>query len=132
MKRTMKLILTAALIFSSMLVTAISAQAGSIENLERERANLIGTFLNPSLTPVERQNKVEAAKTRLVDLERMVLRDDSLKGRNTPNVRKAFANYDLTFLVHASTEKNQSMFDHWLEQIGLSTEVIMGARKGRR
>ena len=35
----------------------------------------------------------------------MVLRDDKLTGRNTPQVRRAFANYDLTFLVHASAEK---------------------------
>ena len=31
-------------------------------------------------------------------------------------VRTAFENYDLSFLVHASIEKNRTLIDHWLEQ----------------
>jgi hypothetical protein len=108
------------------------ASADSLENLERERAILIESMLNPELSPAERQQRIEAEKRRLVDLERMVLRDDALKGKNTPVVRKAFANYDLTFLVHASTEKKLSLMDNWLEQVGVSTQTLMAARKGMR
>ena len=84
------------------------------------------------MDPVERQSSVEVARTRLVDLERMVLRDDGLRGRNTPAVRAAFENYDLSFLVHASIEKNRSLIDHWLEQLGVTTNSLMSARIGRR
>ena len=72
------------------------------------------------------------ARARLVDLERMVLRDDSLQGKSTPAVRNAFENYDLSFLAHASVEQNRSMVDHWLEQVGVSTNSLMSARLGRR
>ena len=108
------------------------ASADSLENLERERAILVEIMLNPELSPAERQQRIEAEKRRLVDLERMVLRDDALKGKNTPVVRKAFSNYDLTFLVHASVEKKVSLMDNWLEQVGVSTQTLMAARKGMR
>ena len=103
------------------------AQAGTLENLERERAFLIKTFLDPDLAAGARLKKIEMSKPRLIDLERMVLRDDSLTGRNTPVVRKAFSNYDLTFLIHAAAEKNRTPVDIWLEQVGLSTSQLLVA-----
>ena len=104
-----------------------AAHAGTVENLERERALVVEKILNPALTPDERSQSLVPSKARLVDLERMVLRDKSLKGRNTPTVRKAFENYDLTFLVHASTERNLSLTDNWLTQMGITTHNIMSA-----
>lgn len=109
-----------------------AALAGTVENLERERAIAIETLLTPDMSPAERQGSLEIARTRLVDLERMVLRDDGLRGRNTPAVRAAFQNYDLSFLVHASIEKNRSLIDHWLEQVGVTTNSLMSAQVGRR
>jgi hypothetical protein len=108
------------------------AAAGTLENLERERAIAIGTLLSPELSPAEREEQVALTRVRLVDLERMVMRDESLKGKNTPAVRNAFENYDLSFLAHASVERNRNMIDHWLEQIGVSTNTLMSARLGRR
>lgn len=108
------------------------AQAGTVENLERERAITLENLLSADMTPAERTTKIELSRTRLVDLERMVLRDGSLKGNDTPTVRAAFQNYDLTFLVHASLERDRSLIDHWLEQIGVSTNSLMSARIGRR
>ncbi len=108
------------------------AQAGTLENLERERALVIETMLDPELAPTERHRRIEAATPRLVDLERMVLRDDSLKGRNTPTVRRAFQSYELTFLVHAATEKDLSVADNWLQQMGVTTQSLMSAKHGRR
>lgn len=113
-------------------VLAGPAAAGTLENLERERAMLIETMLAPELSVVERQVKIEEAKRRLLDLERLVLRDDSLTGRATPTIRRAFASYDLTFLAHASAEADRAPIDVWLEQIGVSTESLMAARRGRR
>ncbi len=93
---------------------AVPAQAGTLENLERERAIFIDSMLDPEATPVERVEKVRMSQRRLIDLESMVLRDKSLTGRNAPTVRRAFENYDLTFLVHASTEKNVSAIDFFV------------------
>ncbi len=109
-----------------------AAPAGTIENLERERAIALETLLAPDMSDKERQTNIELSRTRLVDLERMVLRDDSLKGRNTPTVRRAFQSYELTFLVHAATEKDLSVADNWLEQIGVTTHSLMSAKYGRR
>ncbi len=108
------------------------AAAGTLENMERERAILLETILSGDMNAAERESRIQVAKTRLVDLERMVLRDKKLIGRNTPAVRAAFDNYDLTFLVHASTEKSRSIADHWLGQVGVSTTALMNARMGRR
>ena len=69
---------------------APQARAGSLENLERERAILLQTLMDGDLSAEERQNKVDLSRRRLVDLERMVLRDQSLAGKNTPIVRSAF------------------------------------------
>ena len=124
--------LTLAMTILACLVAANSAQAGTLENLERERAIMIETLLDPSFSVVERQEKLTLSKNRLVDLERMVIRDKSLASKNTPVVKKAFENYDLTFLVHASVEKNHSLIDHWLSQIGVSTKNVIDARIGRR
>ena len=109
-----------------------SAQAGSLENMERERALMLESLLTSELTPEKRQAKVEISRNRLIDLERLVLRDKSLVGKSTPAVRAAYENYDLTFIVHASTEHNRTLLDHWLSQVGVSTESLMNARVGRR
>ncbi len=108
------------------------AQAGTLENLERERAMTIKTFLDSSLTIDERQAKLDSQRRRLVDLERIVMRDKSLRGQNTKNVRIAFKNYDVTFLGHASVEKGHTMVDHWLTQFGVNTDSVMASRVGRR
>ena len=108
------------------------AQAGSIENLERERSILVENLLNAEMSAEERQSKLVVSKRRLVDLERIALRDKSLVGRNTPAVKRAFANYDLTFLVHAAVEKNRSLADHWLEQVGITQQGILNAEERRR
>ncbi len=108
------------------------APAGTLENLERERAIFIESLLDPEATPVERIERVRISKRRLIDLERMVLRDAALTGRNTPTVRRAFENYDLTFLVHAAAENNVSAIDAWLGQIGITTQSLMSAKMGRR
>lgn len=111
---------------------ALPAAAGTLENMERERAIMLETLLTGNMTPAERQTKTELSRVRLIDLERMVLRDESLTGKNTPHIRAAFDNYDLTFLVHASAEKNRNPLDHWLAELGVSTQTVMGARPGLR
>ena len=125
-----QLVAVAAMLSAATLNTA--AQAGTIENLERERALTLEALLSPDLSPGERKERIGLSKARLVDLERMVLRDEGVRGKDTPTVRAAFENYDLTFLAHASIERNRTVLDHWMEQVGISTGTLMNARIGRR
>jgi len=124
--------LVATTTLAATLIAAAPANAGSVENLERERALMLETLLVPELSPAERHSKLAVSKRRLVDLERIVLRDDNLTGRNTPEIRTAFANYDLTFLVHAATEKQQLVVDNWFNAIGLTTQALLSAKVGPR
>lgn len=126
-----KLFFTAA-VFAFSLATGASVRAGTLENLERERALTLEALLDGNLAPAQRQAKMAAAKPRLMDLERMTIRDKSLAGRNTPTVRRAFENYDLTFMAHAATERNLTLTDNWLDQVGVSTESLMAAQVRRR
>ncbi|MEQ8444140.1 MAG: hypothetical protein RIM72_08740 [Alphaproteobacteria bacterium] len=104
----------------------------TLENLERERALAVQTFMDPALEPSERSERLVTAQRRLTDLERMVIRDDSLTGDPSPVVRVAFSNYDLTFLVHGAVERNVTLIDQWMEQVGITTDTLMTARIGRR
>ena len=122
--------LAVATIFLSL--ASANVGAGSLQNLERERAAMIETLLDSGIKNSERQRKIEISRSQLIDLERMVLRDQSLKGKNTRAIQMAFKNYDLTFLVHASIEKGKSVSDHWLGEVGLTTASLMNARMGRR
>lgn len=121
-----------ALAAASLIVFSATAEAGSLENLERERSMTVKTFLDSALNVDERQAKLDSQRRRLIDLERMVMRDKSLRGNNTKTVRIAFKNYDVTFLGHASAEKGHTMVDHWLSQFGVSTDSLMSSRVGSR
>lgn len=107
-------------------------ELGSLKNMERERSRLIDAALDVNITPLERQAEIQRLGFAMVDLERMVLRDDRLIGMLNPAVRRAFNNYDLTFISHASKEANRHIIDFWLMQQGLTTESVLGARVGLR
>jgi hypothetical protein len=62
----------------------------------------------------------------------MVLRDDRLLGSQDRLVRLAFKNYDLSFLLHASTESELAPIEQWVSEMGLSSEDIMLTESGRR
>lgn len=124
-----RLLLAAAL--TAGLATAATAEE-TLKSLERERAIAVQTLIDPALAPEERAGRLETATRRLIDLERMVIRDDSLTGSASPVVRVAFKNYDLTFLVHASVERNVTLMDQWMDQVGITTDSLMTARVGRR
>lgn len=122
-----KIILSLTILISAF---AASAQAGTLENLERERARLVQIITDPNLNSSERFSQINSMKPRLVDLERQTIRDQSLKGKNNAHVRNAFKNYDLTFLAHAAIEKNSLIIDQWLNQFNINTQSIMATRVG--
>ena len=47
-------------------------------------------------------------------------------------VRRAFQNYDLTFLASAAAEFDLAIIDNWLAQLGLTTQSLMATEVGRR
>lgn len=125
LKRAIFATITSVFVFAS-----TTSNADTLENLERERAQFIDLMLDQKISQKERQSRGDAAKRRLIDLERLVLRDESLKGKSTPIVHRAFANYDLTFLAHSSLEKERTLFETWMGQVGLTTDALLSARLG--
>lgn len=124
------------LIFAT-ISTLISLQVSanslfSLENLERERAALLSAQLDNSLDVSRRQQKVQNIYRRLVDIERMVLRDDRVTASSSQLAQNAFNKYELTFLVHSSAEQSLPPFAHWMSELDLTSDSILSAKTGHR
>lgn len=104
----------------------------SLENLERERAALFSAQFDSTLDLNQRQQKVQNIYRRLVDIERMVLRDDRVTSSNSALAQNAFDKYELTFLVHSSAEKNLPPLSHWMSELQLTSDNILSAKTGHR
>ena len=122
---------TLTILLASLLV-ASTAAASSLESLEHERATMVSAMLDPAIDSDKRSKILEESKRRLVDLERMVLREDSAIDVQSPTARAAFSNYDLTFLVHGASEQGLTIFDQWFDHVGLTTETVMTSTPRRR
>lgn len=81
--------LSLALALAAMATPAIG---GTLENMERERAALLSVLLEPGVEPAERADRADTIMRRLVDLERLVLRDESLLASPDADVARAFEN----------------------------------------
>ncbi|OUR90656.1 hypothetical protein A9Q81_19115 [Gammaproteobacteria bacterium 42_54_T18] len=113
-------------------ITLLHAESRTLSNLERERSSLMEIVVQEEFSPIERKRKIALSQRRLMDMERMVIRDDRLLGANDPMVKKAFDHYETTFLVHASVEANQHIVDFWLQQLNLDSQSILESKRGRR
>jgi len=60
------------------------------------------------------------------------IRDERLLASQNTSVARAFAQYELTFLVHAGAEAKQSASSQWLEQVNFSSESVLNASPGYR
>ena len=108
--------------------TAVKAKAGSLENLERERALAVTALLDSTIDIEARWNKLNLSTARLADLEVIVINDKSLKSSYSPRVKHALSNYELTFLAHASAESDKTIAAHWFERVGISTDQLLASR----
>lgn len=128
--------MTKILIKSTILLTLIfspyTANANTIDNLERERAKALNLILDKSVSIGDRKSKLEKSKMRLLDLERMTINSKNINKNPSYQTIKAFEKFDLTFLVHSSLEKGKSFSLTWLEKIGLTTENLMSTRISRK
>ena len=108
------------------------ANANSIDTLERERAKTLNLILDKSISIGERKKRLEISKMRLLDLERMTINDKNINKNPNHRTINAFKNFDLTFLVHSSLEKEKPISVIWLEKIGFTTENLMSTRVTRK
>ena len=104
------------------------ALATSIENMERTRAALISVMLDANMNADKKQNKLKSFKLRLLDSERIVINDKKIIQNPDRYTIRAFEEYELSFLVHASIENNLDISDHWFNQIGLTTSNLENTR----
>ena len=128
----MKTILIIATIVSLVSPQLLANSLFSLENLERERAAMLSAQFDSSLDLSQRQQKVQGIYRRLVDMERMVLRDDRITADNSSLAQNAFAKYELTFLVHSSAEKSLPPLSHWMSELQLTSDNILAAKTGHR
>jgi hypothetical protein len=133
MKRLIKTLVVITLFIS--ITNNVNAKSNSLftlENLERQRAVLLNNLTTKQLTAYERETKTKQLMNRLVDLERMVLRDDRIAQSNSIMAKKAFQRYELTFLVHAASETKKSPVAHWLNALKITDESIAKSKSGVR
>ena len=113
-------------------IICAQANANSIDTLERERAKTLNLILDKSISIGERKKRLEISKMRLLDLERMTINNKNINKNPNHRTIKAFENFDLTFLVHSSLEKDKPISLIWFEKIGLTTENLMSTRVTRK
>ena len=109
-----------------------SANANSIDALERERANTVNLILDKTISIAERKSRLEKSKMKLLDLERMIINNKNINKNPSYQTIKAFENFELTFLVHSSVEKGKPLAITWFEKIGLTTENLKNTRISRK
>ncbi len=109
----------------------VIAQAGTVENLERERSSAIQLMLSSDMKPENRFQELGVTQRRLADLERAVLHDKALQKKSNARVKRALESFELTFLVHAAAEKNKALSAHWLDSVGLTSSEIRTTRVSR-
>ncbi|PAJ75167.1 hypothetical protein CJF42_06665 [Pseudoalteromonas sp. NBT06-2] len=118
---------------ASVFSLSVNAQSAlTLENLERERAAMLNTLTSDQITPKQQRMSMNSSYRRLTDVERMVLRDDRLLNVQSAVVQRAFQNYELTFLIHASAEKNLLPMELWLSELNITSNSILSTKKGRR
>ena len=104
------------------------ALATSIENMERTRAALISIMLDANMNADKKQNKLKNYKLKLLDSERIVINDKKIIQKPDRYTIKAFEEFELSFLVHASIENNLDISDHWFNQMGITTSNLENTR----
>jgi hypothetical protein len=113
-------------------VQAKSNPLFTLENLERERAVFLNNLTTTSLNAYQREQQGNHIIKRLIDMERMVLRDDRIAMSNSIMAKNAFQHYELTFLVHAGSESKKAPMAHWLHSLNITNESIDKSRSGAR
>ena len=116
-----------------MILTMFSGvKAETVENLERMRAKTLTVMFDKNINLNQRADKVQKLKFKLLDMEKIVLNDKNLSNNPSTNTIKAFENFNFTFLVHSSLEKDKPIAINWLEELGFSSENLLRSRVFRK
>ena len=116
-----------------MILTMFSGvKAETVENLERMRAKTLTVMFDKNINLNKRADKVQKLKLKLLDMEKIVLNDKNLANNPSTNTIKAFENFNFTFLVHSSLEKDKPIAINWLEELGFSSENLLRSRVFRK
>ena len=113
-------------------VASSNTNARPIRPLERERAKTLNLILDKTISIAERKKKLEKSKMKLLDLERMTINNKQINKNPDTHTIRAFKDFELTFLVHNSFERNKPLSITWFEKMGLTTDNIMSTRVSRR
>ena len=62
----------------------------------------------------------------------IVLNDNTLSKNPSNYTIKAFENFNSTFLVHSSLEKDKPITVNWLEEIGFTSENLLKTKAYRK
>ena len=116
-----------------MILTMFSGvKAETVENLERMRAKTLTVMFDKNINLNKRADKVQKLKLKLLDMEKIVLNDKNLSNNPSSNTIKAFENFNFTFLVHSSLEKDKPIAINWLEELGFTSENLLRSRVFRK
>ena len=116
-----------------MILTMFSGvKAETVENLERMRAKTLTVMFDKNINLNKRADKVQKLKLKLLDMEKIVLNDKKLSNNPSSNTIKAFENFNFTFLVHSSLEKDKPIAINWLEELGFTSENLLRSRVFRK
>ena len=113
-------------------VASSYANGSPIGPLERERAKTLNLILDKTISIADRKKKLEKSKMKLLDLERMTINNKQINKNPDTHTIRAFKDFELTFLVHNSFERNKPLSITWFEKMGLTTDNIMSTRASRR
>ena len=108
------------------------AKANPVDALERERSKLLQHVLNKNISIGDRKKNIDKSKMKLLDLERITINNKNISKNPSYQTIKAFENFDLTFLIHASLEKEKSLSILWFETLGLTSDNLMNTRVSRK
>lgn len=108
------------------------AEAKTIENLERVRAKTLETMFDKTITIKQRTENIQKLKMKLLEMEKIVLNDNTLSKNPSNYTIKAFENFNSTFLVHSSLEKDKPITVNWLEEIGFTSENLLKTKAYRK
>jgi hypothetical protein len=100
------------------------AFASSIENMERTRASFIKVMLDSNLNLEKKELELKNLKLKLLDKERIVINDKKIIQNPSRYTIKAFEEFELSFLVHASIDNNIDVPSHWFNEIGMTTSNL--------
>ena len=121
------------ILFCILVAITSFSYANNLSNLEQQRAVLLAKLFSSNIDTNKRLQMINKLKPQLADAEKIVINDKSLKDIDSAMVRNAFANFERTFLIHASVEAKQTILEVYLSSLHIATtDILKQARIGIR